>query len=954
MADQADSPDVSPMRGRAAEYDAVLSLLASTAVGQGKVLLVEGDPGTGKSLLLTAAAREARSRGFSLVTVVADELSQAAPLAPLLSAIHATPTAAPSLATVFTRLEELAAAGPVLVTVDDVQWADQATMQAFRSLRHLLASYPLSWILAMARSPHPGVAEQLFDQLEDEGATPIILGPLDPAAQIALISDVLSAVPDTALVELAVGAAGNPFILAEAFGGLLDEDAITVAGGRASLTSAQVSERIQTLAADRLNGLSARARQFTETASLLGSSFRIEDVAEIMSQSPGALLGVLDEAVSAHLLAATPDGLAFQQEFVRQCVAQRLPEPVHQALHWQFGHMLLARGGSAVPAAQHLLNGARPGDAVALAGLDSAVAELLPFAPRAAADLATRALVLTPRSDPERSARTVSTVRTLTAAGQWDAAETLVRSALAVPLPELDSAALECALSSLLTLTGRAADAMIEAQAVLATLEITPGLRDDATMALLWAWVGLRGNRQVDQLAKAVLAEPGAKRGEVAIAATVALAMAAWDEGRPAEALDLVAQAVSKAADGPYETTHFNPRLFLAARLIDVGRADEATAIVDSVVSVEVSEASPWPDGIAEAMRARIALAAGRLNDAEALAQLASGPAGAHGPVGRDGITLQVLATVALRKGDLRAAGDYAERLPGNDRSYGSAYGEGTARLVTAQVLEARHGPRAALEVLAGVLGELEEHRSVLLADPGNAPWLVRAALAVEDRGQAANIASVISETSRANPTFAVIRASADYAEGLLAGDVSRLAHAAVQLPDPWIRSCATEDQGVLLAEAGKGDEAARAFDEALRCYAKLGAGRDEARTRRRLRELGIRHRHWGTAKRPTAGGESLTDTELATSRLVAQGLTNQRIANQLFISTHTVAFHLRQVFRKLDIRSRVELTRIALEHAEAGEGTLNSPMKAGGRTGGEAVPPEHAPKHRPHAVERD
>ncbi len=239
---------------------------------------------------------------------------------------------------------------------------------------------------------------------------------------------------------------------------------------------------------------------------------------------------------------------------------------------------------------------------------------------------------------------------------------------------------------------------------------------------------------------------------------------------------------------------------------------------------------------------------------------------------------------------------------------------------MTAQVLEARHGPRAALEVLAGVLGELEEHRSVLLADPGNAPWLVRAALAVEDRGQAANIASVISETSRANPTFAVVRASADYAEGLLAGDISRLEHAAAQLPDPWTRSCATEDQGVLLARAGRKDEAARAFDEARREYARIGAGRDVARTRQRLRELGVRHRHWGTEKRPAAGWKSLTDTELATARLVAQGLRNQQIANQLFISTHTVAFHLRQVFRKLEITSRVELTRIALEHAEAGE----------------------------------
>jgi DNA-binding CsgD family transcriptional regulator/tetratricopeptide (TPR) repeat protein len=920
MADRADLRYVSPMRGRAAEHDAVLRLLASTAEGQRGILLVEGDPGTGKSLLVAAAVREARKRGFCVLTAVADELSQTTPLAPLLTAVHAQATEAPSVSTVFARLERAATEGPVLLTVDDVQWADHATMHAFRSLSQLLASYPLSWILAMARSPHPGAAELLFDLLEDEGATVIMLGPLDSQAQIAVISDVLGAAPDTALVELAVGAAGNPLILAEAFRGLLDEDAITVADGRASLTSAQVSERIQILAADRLKGLSARTRQFAETASLLGGSFRIEDVAEILNESPGALLGVLDEAVSAHLLAPTPDGLAFQHEFVRQAVAQLLPKPIRRALHWQFGHMLLARGGSAVQAAEHLLNGARPGDAVALADLDRAVAELLPSTPRAAADLATRALVLTPPSDPERPARTAATVRTLIAAGHWDAAETLVRSALAVPLPALDSAALGCALSSLLALTGRAAEAMSEAQAVLATFEITPSLRDDATIAVLWAWAGLRGNRQVDQLARAILAEPGAKRGEVVIAAMVAFAMAAWDAGRPTEALDLIAQGARKAAGGQYETAHFNPQILLAARLINVGRPDEATAIINSVESVEVSAASPWPDGIAGAMRARIALATGRLDDAAALAQSASGAADAHGPVGGDSPELPVLATVALRQGDLRAADRYAERLSGDGHSYGSAYGEDAARLVAAQVLEARRGPRVALDVLGGVLDELEEHRSVLLADPGNAPWLVRAALAVEDRGQAANIASAISETSRANPMFAAIRASADYAEGLLAEDIPRLRHAAAQLPDPWIRSCATEDQGVLLARAGRGDEAARAFDEALLGYAKLGAGRDEARTRRRLRELGIRHRHWGTAKRPAAGWDSLTDTELATSRLVAQGLTNQRVADELFISTHTVAFHLRQVFRKLDIRSRVDLTRIALKHAKVGE----------------------------------
>jgi DNA-binding CsgD family transcriptional regulator len=261
-----------------------------------------------------------------------------------------------------------------------------------------------------------------------------------------------------------------------------------------------------------------------------------------------------------------------------------------------------------------------------------------------------------------------------------------------------------------------------------------------------------------------------------------------------------------------------------------------------------------------------------------------------------------------------------AEWLGDDCRFYGSAYRTGAARPVAAQVLEARRGPRATLDYLATCLGNSGEHRSVLLADPGNGPWLVRAALATGDRALAAGICSVISETSRAKPTIPAVRAAAAYAEGLVTADVPCLRHAAAQVTDPWVCSSATEDQGVLLARSGDEDEAARVFDEALRGYASMGGGRDVACMRRRLRELGIRRRHWSTGKRPATGWESLADTELATSRLVAQGMTNQQVAVRLFISTHTDAFHLRQVFRKLGITSRVELTHIAVEHARDGQ----------------------------------
>jgi hypothetical protein len=61
------------------------------------------------------------------------------------------------------------------------------------------------------------------------------------------------------------------------------------------VSSAQVTSRIETLARDRLKGLSGRARRFVATASILGGSFRLEDVGEMLGESPGALLAALDE-----------------------------------------------------------------------------------------------------------------------------------------------------------------------------------------------------------------------------------------------------------------------------------------------------------------------------------------------------------------------------------------------------------------------------------------------------------------------------------------------------------------------------------------------------------------------------------------------------------------------------------------------------------------------------------
>ncbi|MCW2611867.1 MAG: hypothetical protein JWM15_3113, partial [Cryptosporangiaceae bacterium] len=147
-------------------------------------------------------------------------------------------------------------------------------------------------------------------------------------------------------------------------------------------------------------------------------------------------------------------------------------------------------------------------------------------------------------------------------------------------------------------------------------------------------------------------------------------------------------------------------------------------------------------------------------------------------------------------------------------------------------------------------------------------------------------------------------------ARGLLAGEPALLRQAVRGATDGWARASAAED----LADLLTGPEAIDMLDAALDGYDRNGSVRDAARVRRRLRRKGVRHRHWSYAERPVTGWDSLTETECSVSVLVAQGRTNREIAGQMYVSAHTVAYHVRQVFRKLGVHSRVELTRVAVE----------------------------------------
>jgi DNA-binding CsgD family transcriptional regulator len=163
------------------------------------------------------------------------------------------------------------------------------------------------------------------------------------------------------------------------------------------------------------------------------------------------------------------------------------------------------------------------------------------------------------------------------------------------------------------------------------------------------------------------------------------------------------------------------------------------------------------------------------------------------------------------------------------------------------------------------------------------------------------------------NPSLLSCSASLSHCRGILSESVDDLKVAAMLYkkgPRPLAYASSLEDLGRVLTRQGENVSAIEAFDEALTLTTAVGADWDSARIRARLRRLGIRRRP-SRADRPKTGLNSLTATEAAVARLAAAGNTDKQIAEKLYISPHTAHTHLRHIFEKLGVNSRLHLTRL-------------------------------------------
>lgn len=666
--------------------------------------------------------------------------------------------------------------------------------------------------------------------------------------------------------------------------------------------------------------LSADAYRLLEVAALFAEAFAIDDVADVLGEPVGRVVPALRETLAAGVVVTSDDLLAFRNGAVRDTIDAGIPEPIRLALHRQIGAVLVRRG-CAASAAEHLMEGRRPGDREALSDIDRAAHQMIATEPQAAADLAVRVLELTTVTDDAKLSRTVTAVDALLAARRVGEAKSFARAALTCPRRgSLDAARLRATLSSILLMSGQPAHAVAEAEAVLAEPDLPDDLADAAEVARLLGLLAQNDPVRAQAVAEAILAggeRPG--RDAPLACALSALAIAAGDQGRVALGLGLLRAAVRRADLGWARDQH--PRFGLAILLIALGDFAEAETVGHQVTDeIERTHDVLW-EPAPPLLNARLHLAAGRLDQAAAQVRVALVTARDLGTRLWVPPALATATLIALYRGDLEKAAHYIERYHAEPAPPQARLDVASYTWAQARLTEAQKGPYAAMDLLAGLYEALPGQPALLVEEPASAAWLTRVALAARKPERAETVVICAEFLAASNPGFSSLLAAATHARGLRDRDVPLLEKAETTYRHPLVTASAAEDAGVVLAHDGDHHAARDAFERALTSYQDAGAERDAARLRSRLRREGVRHRHWHPAERPASGWPSLTEAEHRVADVVAEGLTNAQVGDRMFLSRHTVDFHLRQIFRKLGIRSRVELTRLVLEHEDPRDG---------------------------------
>ena len=355
----------SQLLGRSTQCRHLQKYVQKTAAGRGAALLVSGEPGLGRSRMLAEAALIGQTGGLTVVRMVArargglandlvQGLMQAAPeeaqrasagrprVASQAFAAESGEARVQVLSELVAFAEEVARARPLLITIDDLDRADELSSALAAALAYQSSDCPLT-VIASHDSRHdapmlahvPGLAET------------ITLEPLDRPLTAALAASLFGDVPNLERVSdwlFKVGG-GNPKLTLQLADHLLAQGVVRYVAGTWVLPTTLPQDLPPSAAAAlrvRLKQLSDDARALVELLCVSRAAASAERILDLAQRPPAAVFGALEELVRAGVLESAGDEYAFAQDALRESLLESLPPERRRQLHAAWAERLLA------------------------------------------------------------------------------------------------------------------------------------------------------------------------------------------------------------------------------------------------------------------------------------------------------------------------------------------------------------------------------------------------------------------------------------------------------------------------------------------------------------------------------------------------------------------------------------------------------------------------------------
>jgi len=824
-------------------------------------------------------------------------------------------------------IERLAARRPLVLALDDLQWADGASHEL---IAYLLRRPPqASVMVAMALRPGQGgsAAFKAMNEIQRASTVRTIeLGPLTRASVTQLVGDV----EGVDLERLQHESGGNPFFALQlARAGGRDADAADAALG--------VPPAVARAILAELDELSPTARALAEAAAVVGDPFELDLAAAALDHPESEVWAQVDELVSKDLVRATdtPRRFQFRHPLVRRAVYGACAPSVRVSCHRRTGEALAKRGAHAVALAGHVEQSARFGDTAAIATLRRAGEETARSAPSSAAPWFAAALRLLP---VEPASERVSLLRSLASAeaaiGHLSDAHRSLEQAIALASAEdgdlLVNLVARCAeLEQLLGRHNESRTRLRRAYEELGDPHSPAGT--SLLIALSASSLYLSDHSGMLEWGRLAVEAAEVVEDDSLLAAALAVhTMGAAFAGRTDLALELrerAARLVDSLGDA-----ELTPRLEALSSLataelyldlhaegcrhgergLSLARATEQMHLVPLLTPIL---------GTSLCMVGEMERSAEVLDDAIEAARLVDNAQALS-------LNLFDRALSAVMAGDLETAlalgAESVELARGIDNGVITAF----AGAIHSQALLEAGDPGRALRLLLDAVGGEE---IPLLAGSWRATYLellARCSLELDLLGGARAAAAMARAQAdedglqlsglmadRAAAAVALVDGSPEGAVELALSAVSRSESIGARVQTATSRALA----GRALATAGRREDAIAMLEQAADEFDALGAVRYRNQADAELRTLGRIVRRRTPRGGPDGSGVALlSGRELEVAELVRERHTNREIAEELFLSLKTVETHMRNIFHKLGVGSRGEVAEM-LDRARTG-----------------------------------